>query len=172
MAPDLERTAGPPDEPSPGPALADRYRALIDGSPAVVYVEETGPAASMLDALALRRGEVHGRLRVGQDGDITIIRFNDRHLVDEGEISLIHKDLHEHLNRPNLRVLLDCKNVKRMSTAAVMMFDELCTWLKPWGSTMALCRVRSELQDAFKGLPLTNHIRQFADKPSALATRW
>jgi anti-anti-sigma regulatory factor len=129
-------------------------------------------AASILDRLALRRGEIHGRLRVGQEGPVTVIRFNDRHLVDESEISLIHKDLHEHLNRPNLRVLLDCKNVKRMSTAAAMMMDELCTWLKPWGSTLALCRIRPELQRAFRGLPLTNHLPQFPDKPSALAARW
>ncbi len=129
-------------------------------------------AASILDRLALRRGEIHGRLRVGQDGPITVIRFNDRHLVDEGEISLIHKDLHEHLNRPNLRVLLDCKNVRRMSTAAVMMIDELCTWLRPWGSSLALCRIRPELQSAFRGLPLDNRIPQFSDKLSALSARW
>jgi hypothetical protein len=129
-------------------------------------------AASILDTLAMRRGEVHGRLRVGQEGNVTVIRFNDRNLVDEGEISLIHKDLHEHLNRSNLRVLLDCKNIKRMSTAAVTMMDELCTWLRPWGSTLAICRVRSELQGIFHGLPLNNRIPQFADKNLALAARW
>lgn len=129
-------------------------------------------AASILDRLAARRGEVHGRLRVGFEGNITVIRFNDRYLVEESEISLIHKELHDHLNRPNLRVLLDCKQIKRMSTAAIMMMDELCTWLKPWGSTLALCRVRPELQDAFKGLPLSNRLRQFPDKAAALEARW
>jgi anti-anti-sigma regulatory factor len=129
-------------------------------------------AASILDNLALRRGEVVGRLRVGMESNVTIIRFNDRNLVDEGEISLIHKELHEHLNRANLRVLLDCKNIKRMSTVAVTMMDELCTWLRPWGSTLAICRVRPELLKIFKGLPLDNHIPQFPDKSTALAARW
>jgi anti-anti-sigma regulatory factor len=129
-------------------------------------------AAVMLDHLALQRGDIHGRLRIGLDADVTVIRFNDAQLVDEGEISLIHKELHDHLNKPNLRVLLDCKNVKRMSTAAVVMMDELCSWLRPWGSSMALCRVRPELQKAFKGLPLANRIPQFSEKETALAARW
>ena len=103
-------------------------------------------AAAIFDRMQAKRGLVKGRLRIGRDGTITVIRFNDRYLVEESEIALVNKELHENLNKPNLRVLLDCKNVRRLSTAAVTMIDELFTWLKPWGSSMAICRVRKELQ--------------------------
>ncbi len=129
-------------------------------------------AAAILGRLAAIRGEVHGRLRVGREGTVTVIRFNDRYLVEEAEISLINKELHDHLNKSNLRVLLDFKNVKRMSSAAVHMIDELCSWLKPWGSSLALCRVRPELQDILKRLTMHNKIPHFADKDQALKAKW
>jgi anti-anti-sigma regulatory factor len=129
-------------------------------------------AASILDKLQARRGEVRGRLRIGREGNITIVRINDIYLVETGEIALIKKELFDNLNKPNLRVLLDFKNVKRMSTVAVMMIDEVYTWLKPWGSTLALCRVRPEVQGIMRDLTLRNKIPIFPDKHSALAARW
>jgi anti-anti-sigma regulatory factor len=129
-------------------------------------------AAAILGKLSSLRGEVVGRLRIIQEGTITVIRFNDRYLVDEAEITLINKELHDHLNKANMRVLLDCKNVRRMSTAAVAMLDDLCTWLKPWGSTLALCRIRPELQEILRRLLLQNKIPHFSDRESALAARW
>ncbi len=129
-------------------------------------------AAAIFDCLQAKRGIVQGRLRIGSEGDITIIRINDVYLVEEAEIALVSKELRETLSKPNLRVLLDCKNVRRLSTTAVAMIDELFSWLKPWGSTMALCRVRPELHDILGTLRLRNHIPHFPDKREALASRW
>jgi anti-anti-sigma regulatory factor len=129
-------------------------------------------AAQILESMQAKRGLVKGRLRIGREGNMTHIRFNDVYLVEESEIALVKKELYENLNRSNLRVLLDCKNVKRMSTAAVTMIDELSTWLKPWGSSLALCRVRAELQDILPQLNLHNNILYFHDKKAALAGKW
>jgi hypothetical protein len=129
-------------------------------------------AAEILDLIQLKRGLVKGRLRIGREGNVTLVRLSDRHLVDEAEIALVRKELHENLSRSNLRVLLDCKNVKNMSTAAVAMIDELSTWLKRWGSSLALCRVRNELQGILPQLTLRNNIPHFTDKRSALTARW
>lgn len=129
-------------------------------------------AAAILERLQARRGEVKGRLRIGRDANITTVRINDPYLVDPAEIALIKKELYENLNRPNLRVLLDFKNVKRMSSVAVLMIDEVYTWLKPWGSTLALCRVRSEVQGIMKELTLRNRIPIFHDKAAAMTRRW
>src|SRR5207249_7424070 len=103
-------------------------------------------AAVIIDRLQVQRGLIMGRLRIGKDAGVTTVRFNDRHLVEESEIALVKKELGENLNRPNLRVLLDFKNVRRMSSAGVNMIGEFFTWIKPWGSTLALCRVRAELR--------------------------
>jgi anti-anti-sigma regulatory factor len=129
-------------------------------------------AATILERLQAKRGYVMGRLRIGREGNVTHVRFNDRYLVEEAEIALVKKELYDHLNRSNLRVLLDFKNVKRMSTAGIGMIDELSTWLKPWGSTMAVCRVRSELKDILPQLDLHNSIPHFRDKRAALAAKW
>jgi pSer/pThr/pTyr-binding forkhead associated (FHA) protein len=129
-------------------------------------------AASILDKLNEQRGIVKGRLRIGREGDVTFIRINDSFLVEEAEIALIKKELADNLNKPNLRVLLDFKNVKRMSTIAVMMIDEVYSWLKPWGSSLALCRIRPEVQGIMKELTMRNRIPVFGDKFSGLNSRW
>ena len=142
----------------------------VQSSRRIVHASQA--AAAMLDKLNAKRGEVRGRLRIARDGPITIVRINDIYLVEEAEIALIKKELNDNLNKPNLRVLLDFKNVKRMSTFAVMMVDEVYTWLRPWGSALALCRIRPEVQGIMKELTLRNRIPVFPDKHSALAARW
>lgn len=128
-------------------------------------------AASIIDHLQARKGLVKGRLRIGKEAGITTVRFNDTQLVDEGEIALIKKELCDNLSRNNLRVLLDCKNVHRMSSGAVKMIGEVYSWLKAWGSSMAMCRVRRELLSIMVTLDLSQ-IPVFPDKESAVDARW
>jgi hypothetical protein len=129
-------------------------------------------AAFMLDKLQAKRGQIKGRLRIGRDGGITIVRFNDIILVDESEIALVKKELTDNLSRPNLRVLLDFKNVYRLSTAGVTMIEEVYRWLKPWGSSLALYRIRRELQNNLKTLEVAQAVPIFADKKTAMLERW
>jgi anti-anti-sigma regulatory factor len=128
-------------------------------------------AQSMIDKLSQQRGIVRGRLRVGLDQGITTVRFNDRHVVEEAEIALIKTELCENLRRPNLRVLLDLKNVRRLSTAAMVMLSDVNRWLRQKGSTMAMCRIRPELQEIIRMLEVEN-IPNYPDKKVALAARW
>lgn len=131
----------------------------------------SGAAASIIDKLTVQRGVVMGRLRVGRESGVTTIRFNDAKLVEEAEIALIRKELGDHLNRPNLRVLLDLKNIKRMSTAGVAMLRDFNRWLRPFGSTMAFCRIRGELREMMDTFKMEN-IPYFPDKKSALLANW
>lgn len=127
-------------------------------------------AAAIIDKLQAQRGLVMGRLRIGRDAGVTTVRFNDRHLIEEAEIALIKRELCEYLAKPNLRVLLDFKNVRRMSTAGMNMLKEFYTWLKPWGSTLAFCRVRADLQPMLHTMGL--EIPVFLDKKVGLAAKW
>jgi anti-anti-sigma regulatory factor len=129
-------------------------------------------AAMIMDKLQARRGVVKGRLRIGLEAGVTTVRFNDIYLVEEAELALVKKELFDNLGRPNLRVLLDFKNVKRMSSTAVAIIRELHGWLRPWGSTLALCRLRPELQGMLQTLSLDAAVRYFPDKKAAYATRW
>jgi anti-anti-sigma regulatory factor len=128
-------------------------------------------AANIIDRLTVQRGVVLGRLRVGREGGITSVRFNDDMLVEPAEVALIRKELGDQLNRPSLRVLLDFKNVKRMSTAGVAMVRDFCRWLKPFGSTIAFCRIRNELRDMMDVFKMDN-IPYFHDKKAALKADW
>jgi anti-anti-sigma regulatory factor len=129
-------------------------------------------AASILDQLQARRVVVMGRLRIGREGQVTVVRFNDVYLVEGAEVALVRKELGDDLSQPNLRVLLDFKNVQRMSTAAVVMVDGLCSRVRGRGGSVALCRMWPEIAGILGTLALHNHTRVFPDKPTALAVRW
>lgn len=128
-------------------------------------------AANIIDLLTVQRGVVMGRLRIGREGGVTTVRFNDTKIVEEADIALIRKELGEHLNRPNLRVLLDLKNVRRLSTNGVAMLRDFTRWLKPFGSSLAFCRIRSELREMMQVFQMEK-IPYFPDKKSALLGKW
>ncbi|HEX3149109.1 MAG TPA: FHA domain-containing protein [Gemmataceae bacterium] len=136
------------------------------------YEQAASAAAAILDGLNAQRGELKGRLRISRDGPITVVRVNDVYLVEDAELALIKHELHEHLDVPNLRVLLDMKNVKRMSSPAAEMFAQLRGWLRPKGSRMAMCRLRPEFEEMFRVYPVTHDMPVFTEKPKAISSKW
>ncbi len=127
-------------------------------------------AAGIIDHLQAQRGLVMGRLRIGKVDGITTVRFNDLHLVDEGEIALIRKELSDYLSNPNMRILLDCKNIRRLSTTAVHMLSEMYRWFRSKGSSVALCRIQPELQGIIH--TMIPHIPYYPDKQRAIESSW
>jgi len=129
-------------------------------------------ANAMISRMNAAKGVVRGRLRISQDATITIVRINDVYLVDDAELVHLKKELHDNLTHPNLRVLLDFKNVRRMSTSAADMFGEMIQWLRRQGSTLAMCRLRPELSKMLEGMQSMYPFRIYADKEAALQQRW
>jgi anti-anti-sigma regulatory factor len=129
-------------------------------------------AQGILDRLSAQRGIVKGRLRVSREGPVTCVRLLDSFLVADAEIALLRKELFDTLNQNGLRVLIDCKQVARMSTAAADMFGDLAHHLHTLKCTMAMCRLAPELQMILQMLPMFEHIPFFRDKGPALATNW
>jgi anti-anti-sigma regulatory factor len=128
-------------------------------------------AAQIIDIMNVKKGQVRGRLRIGKDQGITVVRVNDTMLVEESEIHHIKMELTENLNRPNLRILLDLKNVRRMSTNAISMITDFTRWARPFGSKVAICRLRPEMKDMMAIMHVAN-IPIFPDKPTAYASKW
>jgi anti-anti-sigma regulatory factor len=128
-------------------------------------------AAQIIDKLNVVRGQVMGRLRIGVERGVTVVRFNDQRIVEEAEISHIKKELCENLNRNNLRVLLDLKNVRRLSANGLTMLRDFRRWLKTFGSTMAICRIRSEIKEMLSMLQV-EAIPVFHDKTEAFDAKW
>jgi len=149
------------DFDSESPRMSDRF---MDASQA---------AATMFDRLQDMRGMVVGRLRVSHQEGITVLRFNDMNLIEESELALVKKEINEHVTRANQRVLLDFKNVQRMSSLAVEMVVELYRSLRSRGSALALCRLRPELRDLIlQTLTRLAPVRHFNDKKVALVSKW
>jgi anti-anti-sigma regulatory factor len=135
------------------------------------YINAADAAASILDKLQSKRGIVKGRLRIGKDGRITTVRFNDLYLVEESEVGLAKKELFE-VVQPHLRVLLDCKNVRRLSSVAAEMIYEFAEKLTKAGSNLAICRVRPELQSILYTYHVLDRVPHFEDKNEALLAPW
>lgn len=129
-------------------------------------------AAAILDGLNAQRGVIKGRLRISREGAITVVRVNDVYLVEDAELALIKHELNEHLDQPNLRVLIDLKNVKRMSSQAAEMFANLRSWLRPKGSRLAVCRLRPEFEQMLRAYPVSQDMPMFGEKPKALSAKW
>lgn len=131
-------------------------------------------AASLLDKLAAQRGVVKGRLRVTDSGTVKVLRFNDTFLVEEAEITFVKKELLQNMEGRGgpKRYLLDFKNVARMSTAAGEMLKEIRRRVQTMGGSLAMCRVRPELQLMLETIGLIPDIKHFDTKDDALTGRW
>ncbi len=110
-------------------------------------------------------GSLHFMIQYREHG------LSQRDLEEWASSCLIKKELCEKLNRPNLRVLIDLKSVRRMSSAGVLMLAEVNRWLRPWGSRMAICRIRPEIERVLVTLGVED-ITKFSDKKKALNTKW
>ena len=135
------------------------------------YTTPAQAAASILGKMDGNRGVIKGRLRLMKEETAVVVRFNDGNLVEDSEVALVKKELYQHVEKLNDRVLLDFKNVKRMSSAAVKVMFELNGWIRARGGTMAMCHLNSEVQGIFKTLSFDN-VPVFPDKDMALRKKW
>ena len=138
----------------------------------VKYDNAAQAATSILEKISAKRGLVKGRLRIGRDGELTHVRVNDMYLVEESELAFIKKELYENLNMPNLKVLLDLKNVKRMSSMAAEIIAEFWRYLRRSGGKMAMCRLRPELRGTIQNIPSLREVPSFADREAAMKGKW
>ncbi len=135
------------------------------------YTNAADAAAQIIGHMNVMKGQVLGRLRIGREHGITIVRFSDTKLVDESEIQHVKSELTENLNKPNLRILLDLKNVRRMSTNAISMLTDFSRWVRPFASRVAICRLRPEMRDMM-AMMRNASIPFFDDKPTAYSSKW
>jgi anti-anti-sigma factor len=162
----LDESAAP-RKPVEGAEYDDSLRAVSRE-----FNQASAAAAALLGQAQSLRGEVHGSLRISRDGGLTVVRINELHLVEEAELAHLKRELQRNLTGNNLRVLLDLKNVRRMSSAAVGLFADVSHWLKQRGGSLALCRLRPELAGLVSDLRNLFNIRVYDDKDKALAAKW
>lgn len=149
----------------------DRLETNDDDSGARPIGSAADAAAQIIGQLNALSGQVTGRLRIGLEQGLTMVRFNEAMIVDADEIENIRSELMTHLAKPHLKVLLDFKNVERMSTKAMTMIADVHRRLRTHGSVMALCRLAPELRDMVRSMQLMD-LRIFPDIATAASSKW
>ena len=129
-------------------------------------------ASAVLNQMQAMKGINRGRLRISLLGKITLVKVGETYLVEGPELSHLQRELHENLDMPNLKVLLDLKHVRRMSSAAASMLAELAGWLQTRGSVLAISRLRPELASMVSQLSSIYDLKLFLDNDHALRAKW
>jgi anti-sigma B factor antagonist len=116
-------------------------------------------------AMAQRR-----RLEVQEKGEVTIVRFVDRKILDESNIQELGQELFqlvEEENRKNL--LLDFTNVEFLSSAALGKLITLDKKVKLHGGRLKLSGIRPQIYEVFAITKLNKLFDIKDDEADALA---
>src|SRR5881275_2251317 len=109
------------------------------------------------------------RLEVEDIGDIAVVNFVDKKLLDEQNIQMIGDDLFRLVDELGRRkVLLNFGNVEFMSSAALGKLITLHRKLQGVQGELVLCKIAKDLQDVFRITKLDKILTITTDEQSGL----
>lgn len=92
----------------------------------------------------------HTRLEVAEVGETTVVRFNDRKILDANAIEELGGELFDLVEVENRKsLLLDFTGVEFLSSAALNKLIILDKKVKANGGRMKLCSLRAEIAEIF-----------------------
>jgi anti-sigma B factor antagonist len=93
---------------------------------------------------------VHRRLEVTEIGDVSVIRFVDRKILDEANIQKLGEELYQLVEAESRKkVLLNFSNVEFLSSAALGKLITLEKKTKNAGGQLKLTNIRPEIYEVF-----------------------
>jgi anti-sigma B factor antagonist len=91
------------------------------------------------------------RLEVEDIGDVTVVNFTDKKILDEQNIDVIGKDLFSLVDELGRRkLLLNFGNVEYLSSAALGKFITLNKKLQAVGGKLVLCNIDPQIYEVFE----------------------
>ena len=109
------------------------------------------------------------RLEVEDIGDITVVNFVDKKILDEQNIQMIGDDLFRLVDELGRRkVLLNFGNVEFMSSAALGKLITLNRKLQGVGGRLVMCGIAKDILDVFKITKLDKILDIKADEQAGL----
>ena len=109
------------------------------------------------------------RLVVEDIGDITVVNFVDKKILDEQNIQMIGDDLFRLVDDLGRRkVLLNFRNVEFMSSAALGKLITLHRKLQAVQGKLVLCKITKDILDVFKITKLDRILAIKNDEQEAL----
>ena len=111
------------------------------------------------------------RLEVEDIGDIAVVQFVDKKILDEQNIQMIGDDLFRLVDELGRRkVLLNFSNVQYMSSAALGKLIRLHQQLHKLGGKLILCGISKDLYDVFTITKLDKMLKIVKDEQTGLAS--
>ena len=91
------------------------------------------------------------RLDVQEVGDVTVAKFTDRKILDEGNIQLIGNQLFGLVDEDHRqKIVLDFSNVEYLSSAALGKLITMDKKVRSIGGKLRLCHIRADILEVFK----------------------
>ncbi|MCE5303821.1 MAG: STAS domain-containing protein [Planctomycetaceae bacterium] len=110
------------------------------------------------------------RLDVTEVGDVTVVRFRDRKIVEDLNIQQLGQELFQLVELDNCRrLLLNFSSVEFLSSAALGKLITLDKKMKAHGGTFKLSNIRPEIYEVFAITKLNRLFDIKDDEADALA---
>lgn len=109
------------------------------------------------------------RIETEEIGDVTVVRFVDRRILDEQNIQVIGDQLFALVdNERRTKILLDFGTVEYLSSAALGRLLNLNKKIEKVHGQLRLCRIKPEILDVFQITRLDKVFKIFDDQGVAL----
>jgi anti-sigma B factor antagonist len=93
----------------------------------------------------------HKRIDVSKVGDVTVVKFVDKKILDEAGIQELGAELFSLIERDNRRsIVLNFDNVDFLSSAALGKLITLDRKVKSAQGRMKMCHIRPEILEVFQ----------------------
>ena len=92
----------------------------------------------------------YAHIQIETQGDVTIVEFEDRKIIDELVIQELGRELLRLVEDGKLKLVLNFDNVEFLSSAALGKLILLDKKAKEVGGQVKMCEIRNEIYTAFK----------------------
>ncbi len=109
------------------------------------------------------------RLEVENIGDVTVVNFLDKKILDEQNIQIIGEQLFSLVDNEGCRkVLLNFGNVEYLSSAALGKLITLNKKLQQAGGRLVLCNIDAQIHEVFEITKLDKFFKIIKEEQAAL----
>ena len=110
------------------------------------------------------------RIYVSDVGEVSVVQFRDRKILDESNIQEMGRELFELVEQKRAKILLNFMNVEFLSSAALGKLITLDKKLKAAKGQLKLSNIRPEIYEVFAITRLNKLFDIHDDEADALAT--
>jgi anti-sigma B factor antagonist len=109
------------------------------------------------------------RLELEEVGDVTVVNFVDKKILDEQNIQIIGEQLFDLVdNQGKKKLLLNFGNVEFLSSAALGKLITLNKKVQTSGGKLVMCKIAREIHEVFEITKLDKLFKIYPDEQTAL----